>query len=51
MCDLRDLIAQRKRGTSESGQKLLGALLDEESESVPFFLKGLAACLHAVSHR
>jgi hypothetical protein len=41
MRELRDLIAHRNAGASESGQLLMRALLAEEAESVPFFLKGI----------
>ena len=45
LVDLRDTIAQRHVGPSASGQRLMAALLDEESESLPFPLRGLpGAC-------
>jgi hypothetical protein len=41
MLELRDTIARRNAAPSESGRVLMGALLAEESESLPFLLRGL----------
>jgi len=41
LCALRDLIARRHAGPSTSGRILMAALLAEETEPLPFFLRGL----------
>jgi hypothetical protein len=49
LVDLRDAIARRHVGPSASGQRLMAALLDEESEPLPFPLRGLpGACTRAL---